>query len=188
MRFPRRLSLGGRRAPSLVPPRVLASVFVAGALVAATADAAPPTKVSDPVPAPGRSIVGTDDASAIAHSPANIAFLPGPELRWTSVSMQEASPLPFRGHAVDLAAPFFFMASGLRVDFMDPPQAATFPFQDTYQWVRWAFAARAGRSLAFGSSLGWSISEDPNLDGQFSITTGLTARPGPCLLYTSRCV
>jgi protease-4 len=162
----------------------LAAATTCATLVGTSADAAPPTKVSDPVPAPGRSIVGTDDASAIAHSPANIAFLPGPELRWTAVSLQEGAPLPFRGNAVDLAAPFFFMASGLRVDFMDPPQAASFPFNDTYQWVRWAFAARAGRTLAFGSSLGWSISDDPNLDGQFSITSGITARPGPWLGMT----
>ena len=31
---------------------------------------------------------------------------------------------------------------------------------------------------------GWSISDDPNLDGQFSITSGLTARPGPWLGMT----
>jgi len=163
---------------------LLALALAAGALLAASADAAPPLKVSDPVPAPGRSIVGTDDASAIAHSPANIAFLPGPELRWTGVSMQEASPLPFRGNAVDIAVPFFFMASGLRIDLMDPPQNADFPFQDTYQWVRWGFAARAGRTLAFGNTLAWSVSDNPNLDGQFSITSGVTARPGPWLGMT----
>jgi protease-4 len=152
-----------------------------GALAPVGADAAPPVKVSDPIPAPGRSLVGTDDASAIAHSPANIAFLPGAELRWTAVSMQEPSPLPWRGHSIDLAAPFFFMATGLRVDFINPPRGAGFPFDDTYQWVRWGFAARAGRTFAFGNTLGWSISDSSNLDGQFSISSGVTARPGPWL-------
>lgn len=163
-------------------PRAAGVFAVLAALAAAIgAEAAPPLKISDPVMAPGRSLVGNDDASAVAHNPANLAFLPAPELRWTVVSLQEAAPLPWRGHAFDLAAPFFFMASGLRVDFMNPPQSASFPFDDTYQWVRWSLAARAGRSLAIGNTLAWSISDSPNLDGQFSITSSATVRPGPWL-------
>lgn len=159
---------------------VLAALALA-AVVPGGAAAEPPVKSSDPVMAPGRSLVGNDDASAIAHNPANVALMPGPELRWTVVSLQEGAPVPWRGHAVDLAAPFFFLGTGLRVDFMNPPQAATFPYDDTYQWVRWALAFRAGRSLAFGSTLAWSVSENAALDGQFSISSGATVRPGPWL-------
>src|SRR5690606_18155276 len=151
------------------------------ALPRGDAAAEPPIKSSDPVLAPGRSLVGNDDASAIAHNPANVALMPGPELRWTVVSLQEGAPVPWRGHAVDLAAPFLFLGTGLRVDFMNPPQAAPFPYDETYQWVRWALAVRAGRSLAFGSTLAWSMSEDASLDGQFSISSGVTVRPGPWL-------
>ncbi len=161
--------------------RTVPAVLLGTLLAASGAGAAPPVKISDPLMAPGRSLVGSDDASAVAHNPANLAFMPGPEMRWTVVSLQEGAPVPWRGHSVDLAAPFLFMATGLRVDFMDPPQAASFPFDDTYQWIRWAFAVRAGRSLSFGSSLGWSISDSPNLDGQFAITSSATVRPGPWL-------
>lgn len=166
------------RARSAAALVALASL---AALAPRHAAAEPPSKSSDAVLAPGRSLVGNDDASAIAHSPANLAFLPAPELRWTVVSLPEAAPVPWRGHAVDLAAPFLFMATGLRVDFMNPSQAAVFPYDDTYQWVRWGFAARAGRTLAFGNTLAWSISDSGALDGQFSISSGATVRPGPWL-------
>jgi protease-4 len=164
------------------PLRGAAAVAIALASVPARdAAAEPPVKATDPVLAPGRSLVGNDDASAIAHSPANVALMPAPELRWTVVSLQEGAPVPWRGHAIDLAAPFLFLGTGLRVDLMNPPQAATFPYDDTYQWVRWALAFRAGRSFAFGSTLAWSISDSAALDGQFSITSGATVRPGPWL-------
>lgn len=141
----------------------------------------PPVSSADHLPVPGRSITSNEDASATATNPANLPLMPGPELRWTWVSTQESSTLPSRGHAFDLAAPFWIFGSGLRVELVDPPRSAPSPYTSELQWVRWGFGARLGRQLSFGSSLGWSISDRPSLDGQFSASFGVTARPSSWL-------
>ncbi len=146
---------------------------------AGPARAAPPIKVSDPVPDPGRSIVSNDDSSSIATNPGNLAFLPAPEVRWNWVYTQASSPLPNRGHSIDFAYPLWIFSSGLRVDILSPPRGAPAPYDANYQWVRWGLGARIGNVVGFGTTLGWSISNSPSLDGQFSVTTGLTLRPVP---------
>ena len=81
-----------------------ARLAVAGALLglctlaSGSAHAAPPPSLpSDPVPDPGKAIASVDDASSIAVNPANLAFMPGAELRYTAVWTGDASPLPSRG-------------------------------------------------------------------------------------------
>lgn len=133
--------------------------------------------VADPIPSPGRTLAGNDDASAIVTNPGNLAFLPEPEIRWNWVYTQKSAPLPTRGHSIEVGYPLWIFASALRLDLLDPPQGAPAPFNDTYQWIRWGLAGRANKWLGVGNTFGWSISDRDELAGQFSVTTGLTLRP-----------
>jgi protease-4 len=167
-----------RRGFSL--PFSLAALPLAMALLAARpASAEIPTKASDAVLSPGRSIASGDDSTAIVVNPANLAFLPAPELRWNWSWMDAASPLPNRGHAVALALPIWIFATGVRIDWMDPPSNARLEFPQDYHWVRWDLALRAGDVASFGTTIGWSFSDAPALDDAVSLTSGLTVRPSP---------
>lgn len=158
----------------------LATLALSAALAGVgSADAAPPPKSTAGVPSPGKSVASGDDASAIAENPANLAFLPAAEVRWNWVWTQAASPLPIRGHSVDLAVPLWIFATGLRFDFMDPPNAAPAPFDQTSQLVRWGLSARAGQVASLGTTMSWSNSSLSALDGQFGLSSGLTLRPMP---------
>ncbi|HVY47981.1 MAG TPA: S49 family peptidase, partial [Minicystis sp.] len=158
-----------------------AAVGAAIASIATSAAALPPARPSDTVPDPGKAIASDDDASAIAVNPANVALMPGWELRWNTTWTGDASPLPERGHAFMGAIPLLMFGTGLRVDAFDPPAAAPAAFDDTYHWIRWALAVRAGKSLALGTSIGWGASNRPQLDGYVSLTSGLTLRLTPWL-------
>ncbi|HSN97484.1 MAG TPA: hypothetical protein VLS89_04265, partial [Candidatus Nanopelagicales bacterium] len=156
--------------------RTAASALTALTLLAGSA-AAQPDRASAPVPDPGRSIAGVEDASAIAVNPANLAFLPAPELRWTWVRTGDSSPIPARGHSFGLGVPLWALATGLRVDVFDPPDAAAAPFDESWRWIRWAVALRGGDTFALGTTFGWGSSDALGLDSHFSMTSGLTWRP-----------
>jgi protease-4 len=163
--------------------RFVASLALVTALLGPrTAGAQPyPTKASDPVPLPERTAASGDDTTAIAVNPANLAFLPGPELRWNWAWMDDASPLPARGHAAAFGLPIWIFATGLRMDWIDPPATARSFYPDSYRWLRWDIAVRGGDTVALGTTLAWSYSDDPRLDGAVSATTGLTLRPSTYL-------
>lgn len=139
--------------------------------------AAPPSP-SDAVPDPGKGITNSDDSSAIARNPANLAFLRGPELRYTLVWTGNASPLPNRGSSFAAAVPIGPFATGLRLDLLSPPDGAPAPFDRSYHWFRWALAL-GSEQASLGHTFGWGISRDGALDGYFSMTTGVTLRPLP---------
>ncbi|WP_437763253.1 signal peptide peptidase SppA [Sorangium sp. So ce281] len=152
------------------------------ALAGATAArAAPADGPSQPLPDPGKPVASSDDTSAIAVNPANLSFLPGTELRWTWVHTGSASPLPARGHSIALGVPLWYVSTGLRFDFLDPPDAAPAPFDSPSRWVRWGLALDTGPTVAFGTTLGWGSSDAPALDGYFSLTSGVTLRPSTWL-------
>ncbi|AUX48102.1 protease IV [Sorangium cellulosum] len=157
---------------------LLALCALAGA---SAAHAAPPDGPSQPIPDPGKAVASGDDSSAIAVNPANLAFLPGSELRWTWVSTGSASPLPARGHSLAFALPLWLVSTGLRVDFLDPPAAAPAPLDSAARWIRWGLALETGPTFAFGTTLGWGSSDAPALDDHFSLTSGITLRPYPWL-------
>jgi protease IV len=155
-----------------------AALLIAAMAGAGPAHAEPPVKVSDPLPDPGRSIVTNDESSSIATNPGNLAFLRAPELRWTWFYTQPGSALATRGHSFDFVYPIWFLASGLRLDVIDPPPSTPLPFQgDNYQWIRWSVGGRIGNTFGIGATFGWSIAESDKLAGQFSFTTGATYRP-----------
>ncbi|WP_437482772.1 signal peptide peptidase SppA [Sorangium sp. So ce1014] len=169
-----------RRAP-FARAAALLGVYATAALAALAAPtaalAAPTDGPSQPIPDPGKAVASSDDTSAIAVNPANLSFLPGTELRWTWVSTGSASPLPARGHSIALGVPLWYVSTGLRFDFLDPPEAAAAPLDSAARWVRWGLALDTGPGFAFGTTLGWGSSDAPALDGYFSLTSGVTLRP-----------
>ncbi|MGH7297669.1 MAG: hypothetical protein ACRELB_22215, partial [Polyangiaceae bacterium] len=107
---------------------------------------------SDPLPTsaehvetPGRSVASDDTADAIVTNPANVAFLPAPELRWTWVYCPDDVEKVGCGHAWEAATPLLFgLATGLRVDLVQPPwngppdggSGVGFPFRgNDYVWL-----------------------------------------------------
>jgi protease-4 len=155
------------------------SCFALAALLSRVAAAEPPVSMTEGVPSPSRSVASSDDASAISVNPANLAFLPGAEARWTWVRTGAASPFPNRGHSLDLAVPLWAFATGLRFDWLDPPSAAPAPYDESYRWVRWGLAFHFHHAVSYGLTLGWSSSDAPALDDAFSLTGGVTVRPSP---------
>jgi protease-4 len=134
------------------------------------------------VPVPGRSIAGNDESSAVATNPANVAFLPAWEARFTWVRTGASSPDPGRGQAFDLGLRLpFQLATGLRFDLVRPPEAAPPPFDEPYTWLTWALAVRFGPGIAFGGSVRHVYSDSPLLDDLTAFTAAASYRPSPYL-------
>src|SRR5215831_16974177 len=150
--------------------RALASALAALAFGTALPALAtpPPLTPSEPIPSPGRALASDDDTTAIAVNPADLAFLPAPEFRWTWVWQPESSPMVARGHAFSVGLPLWIFATGLRLDLLDPPNGAPGPYDQPYQWLRWAIALRGGETSALGVTFGWSHADAPALDNYFS--------------------
>jgi protease-4 len=136
------------------------------------------------LPAFGRSVVGNEDTMAIYANPANVAYLPGAELRWEGVFLQESLRAPWQGNAVMFGFPLpFGLATGLRLDLINPStnafvNAGAPPrLSANYQWLTWALAFRASESLAFGFSLQRSYSDGIVADSLGSYSAALTVRP-----------
>lgn len=153
----------------------------AGALLAGTAHAQSDAERPLPLPAFGRTSVGNGDSSALVQNPANLAYLPGAELRWTGAFLDEDSTATSQGNAFAFAFPFGFMplATGLRFDMVNPTDAAT---EDTYgnnyayQWLTWGLALGT-RTAALGFSYQHSYSDSAAVHDFSSWTLGLNLRP-----------
>ena len=149
-------------------------------LVAVAAPAQQVIQRPTPLPAFGRSVAGTDDTTALVQNPANLAFMPGSEFRWSAVFLDESNQVPWQGHAFALGFPLPLVpiATGVRLDLIDPPYSAIGgPFgQYNYQWLTWGIAA--GSDFAsLGLSLQRTYSDALALDGLSSFTLGYSARP-----------
>ena len=171
------------KQPRFHHKRALAGLSALGALGLVSSAAlaeAPPPRPSDPVADPGRSLASSDDTTAIAGNPANLAYLLAPEFRWSLAWTGSASPQPNRGMAFGVGVPIGPFATGLRLDWFSPPDGAPAPFDVNYHWIRWGIAA--GNPMAsFGTTLGWGFSRSPLLDGYLSLTSGITSRLLPWL-------
>ena len=74
------------------------------------------------VAAPGRSVAGDETSQAIVLNPANLAWLPAPELRWTWVRCPDEAVKTGCGHAWEAATPLLFgLSTALRIDLVQPP-------------------------------------------------------------------
>lgn len=155
----------------------LGALALLGLAAGLPAKAAPPSP-ADPLRDPGKGTTNADDTSAIAVNPADLVFLPGPELRWNMIWTGAAAPLPIRGHSLAAGVPIGPFATGLRLDLMSPPSAAPAPFDASYHWIRWAVALGT-EEASIGSTFGWGMSRAPALDGLFSVTSAIALRPVP---------
>jgi protease IV len=155
--------------------------FAVSSLFSAAASAQFPADQPTRQPALGKSPVTNDDSSALVQNPANLAFMPASELRWSSVYLNEGAQVPWQGHALAFAFPIPFVnaSTGLRVDLMSPPggTAPTFKNDGLYQWVTWGLALKASDSFALGMSLQRSYSDMAVAHGLFGWSLALTSRP-----------
>lgn len=125
------------------------------------------------VVAPGRAIAGGDDVSTIAYNPANLAFLPGAELRWTFLYPRGTGYVG--GNALDAGFSLFGIATGMRMDWLD---ADTLPrWNAASRWFRWGFALKLGEKSALGTTLAWALNDANKFDGAVGATTAYTVRP-----------
>lgn len=158
-----------------------AVVLALALLPTASAWAQEGTPRPGPLPAFGRTLVGNDDSTAIVQNPANLAFLPGAELRWTGAFLSEDAAIPSQGHAIGLALPFGFIpvATGFRFDMVSPPAAASsdvFGSSVSYQWFTWALAMGSD-TASLGFSYQTSYSDAVEVHGMNSWTFATNLRP-----------
>jgi protease-4 len=141
----------------------------------ASADPFPPR--AERILSPGRSAAGEDSAEALVLNPANLANLPGGEMRWTGVRCPDTRRVAC-GHAVELATPLIWgLASGLRLDYVLPPAQAGFPYNGRdYAWLTWGVGYYLSERVQVGGSIQWSYSSNPYTDGLFGISAGLSYR------------
>jgi protease-4 len=148
-------------------------------LVTGSVRADPLPTSAEHVETPGRSVASDDTSQAIVVNPANLAFLPAAEARWTWVYCPSAVEKVGCGHAWEVATPLpFGFGTGLRVDLVQPPTGAGFPYAGAdYVWLTWALAAKLGENAAFGVSLDHSYSQNAYVDNLNGVTAALSWRP-----------
>jgi protease-4 len=155
-------------------PFWLSLLAVAG--LSASSGAQTPLVLQQRLPELGRSVASTDDSTALVLNPANLAFLPGSETRWTGTFMPEDVLVPWRGHAFALALPLpFSLATGIRLDLVDPPDLEGVSTSN-YQWLTWGLAVRSGKSFALGTTLEHSFSRGSYGDALGSFSLGASFR------------
>ncbi len=159
--------------------------FGTAVTVASTAAADPLPTSAEHVATPGQSVASTDTGDAVVLDPANLAWLPGSELRWTWVDCPNDAVKVGCGHSWTAATPLpFGLATALRVDLVQPPWGGSdhegigFPYRGSdYVWVTWGLAFKLGERLAFGASLERSYSQNAYVDALFGLSAGLSYRP-----------
>lgn len=134
-----------------------------------------------PLPATGRSVVSNEDSTAVVQNPANVALLPGSELRFTGAFLDEDAEVLEQGYALGFgaSAPDFPLGVGMRFDWIDPPAAAVderFGQQVRYQFLTLAFAL-GGPTASLGFSWQRSFSNTSLVHGLSGWTAALTSRP-----------
>lgn len=167
------------------------SAFVWSSSVVVRADPLPTS--AEHVTAPGRSVASDDTTEALVLNPANLAWLPGPELRWTWVRCPDEAVKVGCGHGWGAGTPLpFGLSTALRVDFIQPPWGASesvgvgVPYRgNDYYWGTWGLATKLGEHAAFGVSLERSYSQNAAVDGLFGISAALSWRPIPHLGFAA---
>ncbi len=165
---------------SFKPSTSSLSFLVAAGIVACAANALaaePFPNRAERLPSPGRNAASEDSAESMVLNPANIGWQPAPELRWTGVrctSTQKANC----GHALGFATPLLFgLGTGLRADFVTPPDTLGAPYTRGYSWLTWNLGWQLSSRFALGASMQWSYSPNPLLDSMTSTSLGASYRP-----------
>jgi protease-4 len=158
-------------------------VLGVGLIAARPVGAQFPSDQASRLPALGRSAVSDDDSTALLVNPANLAFMPREELRWTGMFLNESAAATYQGHAFALAfpVPFLSIGTGLRIDVVSPPRAAAEALfgnaNGRYEWLTWGLAFRPSDSFSVGMSLQRSYSNQAAAHGLSSWSLGLSSRP-----------
>jgi protease-4 len=166
-------------------------MLVAGAL-AGRAAADPLPRSAAHVATPGGSTAADDNGDALVLNPANLAWLPGSELRWTWVRCPDDALAVGCGHALAASAALpFGLATSLRADLVQPPWGVAdstgvgYPYRGyDFTWITWGLAAHVGERFSFGLSLDRSYSQNPYVEGLFGVTAGASWRPSTHLAFS----
>ncbi len=140
-----------------------------------------PTR-AERLPAPGKSAASEDTLDALVLNPANLANMPSREARYTYVRCEDTRKVAC-GHAVQVGAPlpFFDLATGLRLDFVQPPggpNGAGFPYDGVdYVWLTWGLAHRTSERTQIGVTAQTSYSTNLYTDRLFGLSAGFSYRP-----------
>ena len=162
--------------------RILGSALAAASLAIGYAQASEPLPTrAERIPSPGRSVASDESSEALSLNPANIAFVPGAELRWTGVRCPDTAKVGC-GHAFSASTPVLFgLSTGLRVDYVTPPggpDGAGFPYNGyDYTWITWGLGYRVSDKLSFGATVQRSYSTNTYTDGLFGLTAAVSYRP-----------
>ena len=118
-------------------------------------------------------------------NPANLAFMPGGELRWSSMFLNESRRRPIKATPSRFAfpIPFLILATGLRLDCVSIRRArrgrcVAASSASDYQWLTWGLAFRPCNTFALGllaATLLLRTSERVTASVPWSL--GLTSRP-----------
>jgi protease-4 len=168
--------------------RAAIGIGLAGVVVAwpeGRAGADPLPLSAEHVDSPARNVTSDDTGDAIVLNPANLAFLPAPELRWTWLHCSDTTAKVGCGHAWEASAPLpFGFATGLRFDLVQPPwgrseaDGVTLPFRGSdFDWLTWALALRLGERASLGFSIQHAYSANPFINGLNGVSAGLSWRP-----------
>jgi len=173
---------------SLLRNTLPVSTLLLSTTFAGLAQAQTPIARPTPLPALGRSVVGNPDSSAIVQNPANLAFLPAPEFRWSGYFLGDTAEVPTAGHAFAFALPLGFIpvSTGIRFDMVTPPTAASqamFGSSVQYQWLTWAIAA-GNEFASVGLSFERSFSNNVLAHGFGSWSAGMALRPADYVGFT----
>jgi protease-4 len=169
-----------------------AAMVLARAHFLGDASADPLPLSAEHIATPGRSVAADDTGDALVLNPANLAWLPASEARWTWVRCPNDAVKVGCGHSLELSTPLpFGLATSLRADLVQPPWGAPlsegvgFPFRGyDYTWITWGLAAHLGERLAFGISLDRSYSQNAYVNGLFGVTAAASWRPNTHLGFS----
>lgn len=149
--------------------------WVAASLLLGSLGAAQEITRTTALPVFGKNLVSVQDSSALVVNPANLAFMPSAELRWSSIYLDERARAPFQGHAIGWAFPLpsIPLATGLRVDLVDPPRGTA---MKNVQWLTWGVGLGTTETTALGFNLQRSYSREAEFHHWTSWSLGLTTR------------
>ena len=167
--------------------------LLAGTVLETGALADPLPTSAEHVATPGQSVASGDTADAIVQNPANLAWLPAWDLRWTWVNCPDDAIKVGCGMDWEAATPLpFGLATGLRVDLVEPPwggpasEGIGFPYRGSnYAWITWAVALKLWDRASFGMSIQHSYSQNAYVDGLWGVSAALSYRPDPHLAFSA---
>lgn len=159
--------------------------LIVGLATSGTAHADPLPTSAEHVVSGGRSFVTDDTSEALVLNPANLAFLPAPELRFDWVGCPTSATKVGCGESLGLGLPLFLgLSSSLRVELVTPPSGdgggpgSGFPYSGyQYAWLSWGLAGHLGEHASWGFAWDHSYSNDSYVDSLNALTASLSYRP-----------